>query len=274
VNGHSVNKDLPNLDRVGNDNWQISTFQLFYKMAGRQTGVAYPPPSTTPFAAGARATLANFSPTPPMFPAGPVRATFPTPEPSFHIPAQKVSAFANLYGLLTAMDLLENEFCSGHLANDDYQKWNQEFKSQLSKVRTAHNLSTADICTFCVVSGLDVTYLSTLIDEPVVTTPAAGNRQAMQVAMSLGSDFTTLADLCEMNREGRRECKEFMQYIVEIKSKLTILGTYPVNADVKEMTDRWISEFGTMKPNDYVPAELSGRLAAEIPLWKSEAPIS
>jgi hypothetical protein len=240
-------------------------------MAGRLTGyIPAGPPAVHP-TSGARATVAGFAPAVPL-PTG-ARAGASGPLVArLQINSETREGFQNLYGLLIAMDVLEHEYARGGVPQADFERSLGDLKSQLSRLSRACDWSTSDIFAFCGRAGIKTDFLRGSIEEGLGGSPGGGDqKRTVSVAMSLGSAFTTLSDLCHMNEAGQIESHQFSQYITEIRSGLNILGFYQSRPEVKARTDKWMDRFGAFRPNDRVPVDVSQQLASEIAMWRSEA---
>jgi hypothetical protein len=186
----------------------------------------------------------------------------------FIIPQEKRSAFANLYGLLTAADVLEQEFAHGRVNDGDRQQLYGDLRAQFTAIENALNLSGDHVRKFLGSCDFDYDWLKLFIDGG--SSPVRETRASLVAAAQMGQDFATLSDLCDLN-SGETTAKEFSDYIGKVRAALANIGAYPNNAKVKERTDKWVNEFRSLKPNDRVPKSLSDQLQMEIALWRQEA---
>lgn len=201
-------------------------------------------------------------------PSRPTAATAPVVNPptvsaKFPIKESDKLKYANIYSLIAAVEVLEDEYCNGNISSDDRNTAFKDLKAQFDKVKNAMGLGVKEVTNFCKAARLQHVYaISALFsnaDEGEVS------KTSLQQAVDLGTDFTTLSDLCFMqNMTG----SQFQVLVRRIESRLKALQLLQNNTELRQMTTKWVEQFDSIGANDVVPATVTDQLKSDIQPWR------
>lgn len=216
-------------------------------------GAAPAPPAGNP--AAARPTAA----TAPVVNPPTVSASFPIKE------ADKLK-YANIYSLIAAVEVLEDEYCNGNISSQERNAAFKDLKDQFDRVKSAMGLGVKEVTNFCKAARLQHVYaisaLFTNLDEGEVS------KTSLQQAVDLGTDFTTLSDLCYVeNGTG----SNFQVLVHRIEGRLKSLQVLQRNPELQKITAKWVEQFDSIGSNDIVPKTVTDQLKGDIQLWRQWA---
>jgi hypothetical protein len=206
-------------------------------------------------------------------PAARPAATQHLPPPArYQIPAGEQAKYANLYSLLTTVELLEEEYANGNVSLDEQRRLLLEYHNQFRAVQRALNLGLEDVKTFANASGLACNYALHALARPVAPDPVPPgpadppqpSPTRLSQAMKLGSQFVTLSDRCQVGGTG----DNFLTLVNEMQQLIQSLGISSYD-EVRKYGDSWMSVFQGLKPKENVSPEIIERLKAELAPWEA-----
>ena len=175
---------------------------------------------------------------------------------------------ANLYSLLYAIEVLEDEWCNGFVSNEDHQKLFPKLKEQFMIICNALNLRRADVTQFCEDVQLHCGYAMNVLYDDVSVEPTAENDTAAADGVNLGTAFATLSDRCAMESG---TVAEFLELVQEIYRILNRYGVLHRNDEVRTITQRWMTALGSLTPTDRLSQDYIERLKNDLPIWRVSA---
>ena len=176
---------------------------------------------------------------------------------------------ANLYSLLYAIEVLEDEWCNGFVSNEDHQKLFPKLKEQFMIICNALNLRRVDVTQFCEDVELHCGYaMNVLYDDTGAQEPTAESDTAAADGVNLGTAFATLSDRCAMESG---TVAEFLELVQEIYRILNRYGVLHRNDEVRMITQRWMTALGSLDPADRLSRDYMERLKNDLPIWRVSA---
>ena len=184
------------------------------------------------------------------------------------MPEEHRQRYANIYSLVATIEMIEDEYVNGNLDDcpDDYRREMASLRKQLETAQRALGLTQDEVIKFCKAAGLNPIYMINPVDD-VPEQPVASN-----VSVLIGVEFTTLSDMCELNRDGLGTslAEDFVSKLLKIRGLLNQAGLLDRKPAVRDMTNEWVERFRGMPPRERVPRELTDELASRIQWWIAE----
>ena len=186
------------------------------------------------------------------------------PKPQYNIPPSQKSRYSNLYGLIAAIETLEEEYCDGNIDKKEHAIIFTELQQQFLTLQSALNLSKDDIKHFCDVFKIPCGFTLSLVFK----TDSSSNNRNIQEGIALGTDFTTLSDLCYLKTQ---PASSFLSLARQIKQRLMSMNVYnnALHSDVQMYTDKWIKKLEAIDQSQAVPDNIIDELQKDINFWKS-----
>jgi hypothetical protein len=185
------------------------------------------------------------------------------------VPAEK-DKYANLYSILTTVEVLEEAYANGDVKEDQESVHLASLSKQFGSVVQALNLSFEDVKRFADSAGLGCDYAIAALGKGAQTPsplPSGGHdtQRRLQLAMKLGEAFVTLSDRCHYGGIAL----QFTDAVRAVRDLLKEIGIYPSEAGVTNYTNKWLDIFQGLKPNDQVDPEILERLKSEVTGWEA-----
>lgn len=184
----------------------------------------------------------------------------PVLQSTYHIPENQKPRYANLYSLISAIEVIEDEYCNGYIYEDMRNKLIGDYQKQFNTLKNSLNLSIDQIREFSASVNLPCEYtIATLNQVPEVS----GENNS--VFYELGESYVNLSDLTAFDD---MPVSRYLDAVRDIKGKLMVIGKYPNNPNVKQYTDKWISYFESLNPISTISKGKADELAADIKSWR------
>lgn len=185
-------------------------------------------------------------------------------KPKYEIKEELESKYANIYSLISAIEVLEDEYCNGNVGNAEHTRLFTDLYKQFSRVQQALGLNRKDVQDFCTAAGLSHGYaISAIFNQSDVDVDSKSDK--IQEGLLLGADFTTLSDWCYL-RTG--DASSLLTLVRTIKRRLENLGILQKNQEVKEITDKWIDRLNELPLKMKVPPEILDELQGDVGIWR------
>lgn len=187
-------------------------------------------------------------------------------KPKYIIEEGLESKYANIYSLIAAIEFLEDEYCNGNVSTTERAQIFKDLSRQFTTVQQALGLNKKDVENFCTAAGLAHGYaISALFNQAadVDTDPAKIDK--IREGVHLGQDFTTLSDWCFVKTG---DAQSLLSLVRQIKGRLEALHILQRNAEVREMTDKWMNTLNELPLKLPVPPELLDELQKDLDLWR------
>jgi hypothetical protein len=175
----------------------------------------------------------------------------------FSICSDNSGHYANLFGIILAMESIQNEFLNGTLGSEERDRVFQSLRKNFEAVRKALGLSVEGVRGFAKACNLQCN-LSFAAMENESSLPAGA-----PAAVELGTTFTTLSDLCSL-RTG--DAQYYVDLITKIRHCCTALKIHE-DPEVRQLGDKWYSAFGALRPDQEPNLDLTRALKADIQPW-------
>ena len=211
---------------------------------------------------------------PPNYQYGPSRASCPvTPVYSrptyfqrYPIAEKDRAQYENLFGLILSIEMIEEEYTSGELEKDTHDKLMKDLLLQFETVRNALDLSTDQLAHFCVASHIPHSFFIAAVRGGTADSSTDGS--SLADATQLGTELTTLSDQCFMRTS---PASEYIALLRIIAGRMTSLNIFAQSPEAKEYADKWIREFGALRPSEMPSDEMLERLKSDLLVWRHVA---
>lgn len=179
----------------------------------------------------------------------------------YNIPPNQKNLYENLFSILVVTDSIESDFCEGRLSEDNATKSITQLKDQFNRLRSILNFNKAEIEKFCTACHINLPYALNVLFSEINHTENLNSTERYQEAMNLGTNFTTLMDLCQLKIQ---EPIRYNEIILKIKVGMGKLGLLESKEEIYQIMTKWVNAFSQLRPMDKVSNELILELESDM----------
>ena len=194
--------------------------------------------------------------------AGPSPVGYPTVQPlKYKVPEHHKDKYANLYGIIAAVEALQTELIEGHVSQADYDRLFEDLKRPFDVITRALGLTKDMITSFCDSVSLSSSFaLLALYQDPEASAPQSKQLSKSEVAQVV-VDIVTLSNMCQLGNIKVSYINDQFKKIVRAFKQTSLLQDNP---ELSGIVNKWTGKLNEADPESILDAKALKELGSDI----------